>query len=203
MAPPAGIAGKAVSAMPADAYTLSRLPLRNVCSNRVDASGDFVARNTRILQSGETRFFYDSVTVAHAAGFHFDPNLSATGFRNWTVYDFKVSAGFVDLNNFHDFFLKSAEIGIGCRGGSTLPCYRWQRVPWRCRNASDQSRYGTSAMLAPTSILLVSLRDEVGDGTVGCGQRCLVGQKHDAEVTGAGLLAKARTVDHQHVLGPA
>src|SRR5450755_7554 len=51
--------------------------------------------------------------------------------------------------------------------------------------------------------LLVSFRDELADRFVGPGQRRLVGQEHNAEVAGAGLLAKARTMNDQHVFSPA
>src|SRR3954467_3671795 len=67
---PAGVADEAMPAMPADTNALARLPLRDVGANRVDPAGNFVAGNTRILQSGESRLLDDGVAVTDAAGFH-------------------------------------------------------------------------------------------------------------------------------------
>ena len=93
MAATARVAGETVPAVPADANSLAGLPLRDVSPDRVDASGNFVAGNTRVLQSGESGLLYDGVAVADAAGFHLDPYLGAARLRNWSLHDFKVSTG--------------------------------------------------------------------------------------------------------------
>jgi len=54
MAPATRVTLKTVSAVPADAHSLSGFPLRDVRPNRVDTPGNLVARNARILQSGKT-----------------------------------------------------------------------------------------------------------------------------------------------------
>jgi hypothetical protein len=92
-----------VSAVPADADALAWLPLRNVGPDRVDLSGNFMSRDSRILQSWKARLFYDGVTMAHTASFHFDPHLSAFGFRDRAFHYFEVSTWFADLNCFHLF----------------------------------------------------------------------------------------------------
>src|SRR5579862_4666228 len=66
----------------------------------------------------------------------------------------------------------------------------------------DHGAAARARALAPT-FLLVSLGDELADRLIGLGQRRLVGQKHNAEVPGAGFLPKAGAVDHEHVLCPA
>jgi hypothetical protein len=39
--------------------------------------------------------------VADAAGFHFNPDLGATGLGNISFDEFKITAGLADLNSFH------------------------------------------------------------------------------------------------------
>jgi len=53
LASTAGVAGEAMSAVPAYAHALAGFPLRDVCANRIDPAGDFMARDARILQSGK------------------------------------------------------------------------------------------------------------------------------------------------------
>ena len=221
MAATAGVALEAVSAMPAHAHTLAGFPLRDVSPNRVDASGDLMARNARILQSGKARLFYDNVAVADAAGLNLDPYLGAAGFRNRALHHFEVSTWFADLYGFHIFVLRNAgvEMSLGA-GFSGYRIYRWRSRRRRCRNRSFDGcpvlvspvleRQGGEVGMRPVApphergrsrlhCLLVSLRDELADRLIGFCQRRLVGQEHDAEVAGAGLLAKAGAVDHQHV----
>src|SRR5919108_1689953 len=49
-------------------------------------------------------------------------------------------------------------------------------------------------------ILLIALTQEIRNGLIGGAQRLLIGQKDNAKVLGAGPLAKARAVHHQHML---
>ena len=112
LASPAGVAGKAVSTVPADAHALPRFPLRDVSSNRVDQSGNFVARNAWVLQPGKARLFYDGVTVADAAGLYLNSHLGSARFWYRALDDFKVSTRFADLCGFHscDPFWKSGNM---------------------------------------------------------------------------------------------
>jgi hypothetical protein len=64
-----------MSAVPAYANALTFLPFRDVVTDRIDASRDFMTRHTRILKPGPETLLYDEIAVANAAGFHFHTNL--------------------------------------------------------------------------------------------------------------------------------
>ena len=87
--------------MPANADALSGLPLRDVGADGVDASGDLVAGNARILHARPMPFFHDRIAVAYAAGFDFDAHLSRRWLRDGTLDDFEISAWLADLHCFH------------------------------------------------------------------------------------------------------
>jgi hypothetical protein len=106
----AGIADKAVSAMPADTHALAGLPLRYIGANHVDAPGNLVARNARVLQPGKSRLLDDGIAVTDTAGFYFDPDLGAARLRDRTLNDFEVSTRFADLCGFHNFSSESAGV---------------------------------------------------------------------------------------------
>jgi hypothetical protein len=97
----ARVALKAVPAVPSHAYPLTGLPQGNVCANRIDASGNLVARHSRILNSRPETFFDELVAVAQAAGFHLDAYLPASRLRRRTLNDFEITSGLADLNGFH------------------------------------------------------------------------------------------------------
>jgi len=96
-----GIAYEAVSAMPANADTLTALPEGDVGAYGVDAAGDLMAGNAWILNSWPVPFFYQRVAVADAAGFNLDAHLIASGLRRGALDDFEVSSGLADLHGFH------------------------------------------------------------------------------------------------------
>ncbi|HKT35973.1 MAG TPA: hypothetical protein VJR03_14190, partial [Nitrospira sp.] len=77
----AGITNKAVSAMPADADALTRFPLRDVGTDFVDAAGDFVSGDARVLKARPVSLFDEGVTVADAAGLDFDADMAALRLR--------------------------------------------------------------------------------------------------------------------------
>jgi hypothetical protein len=81
--------------------------LGNVLSHSVDASGNFVAGNARVLQPGEAGLLDHHVAVADAAGLDLDPYLGATGLRNRTLNYFPISAWFADLCRFHVLILRN------------------------------------------------------------------------------------------------
>src|SRR5439155_5063412 len=71
----AGSADEAVTAVPADAYPVALLPLRDVGADLVDTPGDLVARNARQLETRIGPHLDQRVTVAEAAGFDLDADL--------------------------------------------------------------------------------------------------------------------------------
>ena len=83
-----------MSAVPADTDPLPGLPLRDVRANCVDAPGDLMPGDARILQSGESGLLYDGVAVTDAASFHLDPNLGAARLRDRAFDYFEVSTRF-------------------------------------------------------------------------------------------------------------
>src|SRR5882762_5565492 len=104
----AGIAGEIMTAVPSDADALAGLPVRYVGADGVDAAGDLVSGNARILDAGPIAFLYERVAVADAAGLDFDPDLVAGGIGNVSLDEFEITAGLADLDSFHfrhDFFL--------------------------------------------------------------------------------------------------
>src|SRR5206468_2016841 len=60
----AGIARKAMSAVPAHPGPLAGLPVNDIRPDRIDASGDLVARNTRILQARPETILDQHIAVA-------------------------------------------------------------------------------------------------------------------------------------------
>ena len=87
--------------MPSDSYPLTGLPQRHVGADRIDASGNFMARHARILKSRPLSFLDERVTVADTAGFHLDAHLPAPGLRNRALDDFEITSWLTDLNGFH------------------------------------------------------------------------------------------------------
>ena len=101
IAPPARVADEAMTAMPADAHALARLPVGDVGADRVDAPGDFVSGHSRILQAGPVAFLHDRIAVADAARLNLDADLIAGGLGNIAFDKFKIAAGLADLDGFH------------------------------------------------------------------------------------------------------
>jgi hypothetical protein len=97
----AGFAGKAMAAMPTDSNALAALPVRDIGADGVDAAGDFVSRNARILDAGPMAFFHHGIAMANAAGFDFDADLVADGIGDGSFYEFEIASGFGYLDCFH------------------------------------------------------------------------------------------------------
>jgi hypothetical protein len=107
----AGIASETMAAVPSDADALAGFPVRNVGADSVDAAGDFVSGNAWILDARPMAFFCESVAVADAAGFDFNPDLGAAGFGNISFDEFEITSGFADLDSLHfrhSFFLMNS-----------------------------------------------------------------------------------------------
>ena len=90
-----------MAAVPSDADALAGLPVGDIGADGVDAAGDFVSGNARILDAGPMAFLYQRVAVADAAGFDFDAHLIAGGFGNISFDEFEITAGLGDLDSFH------------------------------------------------------------------------------------------------------
>jgi hypothetical protein len=90
-----------MSTMPADAHAFALFPIRDSVTNKIDNSGDFVARHPRIFEPWPQTVFDENVAMANSARFNFYANLSATWLWNVALDDFKISTGFADLCGFH------------------------------------------------------------------------------------------------------
>jgi hypothetical protein len=106
----ASIAGEIVATVPSHSYTLAGFPVGDVSTDGVDAAGNFVPRNARVLDAGPITFLDQRIAVADAAGFDFNADLVARGLGNISFDEFEVAAGFADLNCFH--FRHSASLSI-------------------------------------------------------------------------------------------
>ncbi len=93
--------GEVMAAVPAYADALAGFPVGNVGADGIDAAGDFVSGNARILDAGPMAFFHERVAVADAAGFDFNAHLGAAGFGNISFDQFEIAAGLADLDGFH------------------------------------------------------------------------------------------------------
>ena len=103
-----------MSAVPTHADALTGFPESDVWADSIDASGDLVSGNARILQAWPDAFFHQSIAVADAAGFDFDANLTAGGLGDGALDQFEISAWFADLNRFHGDLLSLEWNKRGC-----------------------------------------------------------------------------------------
>src|SRR5208282_4534041 len=97
----AGIASEIMTSVPSDSDALAGFPVGNVSADGVDAAGDFVSGNARILDARPIAFLDQRIAVADATGFNFNSDLTAAGFGNVSFDEFEISAGFADLDSFH------------------------------------------------------------------------------------------------------
>jgi hypothetical protein len=97
----ARIAFEAVSSMPAHADALARLPEGDVGTNGIDATGNLVSGDARILKTGPVSLFHQRVAVTDATSFDLNANLMAAWLRDRTFDNFEVSTWLADLNGFH------------------------------------------------------------------------------------------------------
>lgn len=79
----AALAPAAMTAMPADADSLTDLPRRHVRAERIDDSRDLVARHDRVADAGEGPFLGEGIAVADSAGL--DPDAHLAPARLWNV----------------------------------------------------------------------------------------------------------------------
>jgi len=105
-----------LAAVPADPGALSHLPCRNARAEIVDDTRHFMARNTRILNSGPFSLFGQLIAVTDAACLYPDAHLPGGGLGNLAVDDLEIPSGAENLRHPH-----------GC-GGSFYT--RHDTLPW-------------------------------------------------------------------------
>jgi hypothetical protein len=88
--------------MPSDANPLTGLPQRNVRTDGINATRDFVSGHARIFQRKRpVPFFDDCVAMANATGFNLNSDLAFARFRNRSLNQLEISPGAGNLNGFH------------------------------------------------------------------------------------------------------
>jgi hypothetical protein len=79
--------------VPTDTDTLASFPLGNVGARFIDDARHSMSWNAGILNSGPQPFFREHITVADAAGLHFDPHVSNTRLGNFPLDDPEICSG--------------------------------------------------------------------------------------------------------------
>jgi hypothetical protein len=102
IAAPAWIASKAVPAMPSDADPIADFPIPQIFAERVDHSGDFMPRRSRISDPRPCPFFRKHVAMTNSAGLNSNPNLLARRLDDFFINKFEWSLGLFDSNGFHN-----------------------------------------------------------------------------------------------------
>ena len=97
----AGFAGEIVAAVPSHTHALSGLPVGNVSADGVDAAGNFVSGNPRVLDPRPIALFHHRVAMADAASFNFNSDLIPAGLGNVPLHELKIPSGLADLDDFH------------------------------------------------------------------------------------------------------
>jgi len=90
-----------VTTVPTDADALAFFPICDSRTVLVYDTGDFMARNTWILNAREGAILREVVAEADAAGLDFDANLSGAGLGDVALNDFKIAASLWNLDRFH------------------------------------------------------------------------------------------------------
>ena len=90
-----------MATVPADAHSIPYFPGRDPLSQSVKLAGDFVARDTGILQARPQAFFYKDIAVAHPTSFDLYSHLTGARFRDIAFNQLKISAWLANLSDFH------------------------------------------------------------------------------------------------------
>jgi hypothetical protein len=85
----AGLAGAVFAAEEADAYALTNFPFGDAGAEGFDAADYFVAGNAREFQAGIGAGYCGGVSVADAAGFDSDANLTGAGLGDGAFHYFE------------------------------------------------------------------------------------------------------------------
>jgi hypothetical protein len=90
-----------MATVPANADTHALFPIRHLRPNGVNDAHHFVARDARILYAWKYPGDGEHVTMADAAGLHFDAHLAWFGVGYISLDDFKFRVGLGNLNDLH------------------------------------------------------------------------------------------------------
>jgi hypothetical protein len=90
-----------MATVPADAHSIAYFPGRDSLSKSVKLPGDFVARDTWILQAGPLAFFYKDIAVADPTSLYLYAHLARTRFGNIAFHQLKIPAWLANLSDFH------------------------------------------------------------------------------------------------------
>src|SRR5271163_1616469 len=99
----AWIALEAISAVPSDADAIADFPITHFFAERLDHAGDFMSGRARIGDAGPCALLGEQVAVTYAARLNFDSNMSARGFEDFFIDDFKWTFGLFDSCGFQFF----------------------------------------------------------------------------------------------------
>jgi hypothetical protein len=101
LAAAAGIAGEIMTSVPSDSDPLAGLPVAYVGADGVDATGDLMSGNARVLDARPMTLFYERIAVADPAGFDLNADLVSSRIGNISFDKFEITAGLADLDGFH------------------------------------------------------------------------------------------------------
>src|SRR5438876_193237 len=116
---PAVVAIAAMSAVPADADSLSSFPPRDGGTDRIDNSDDFVSRYPRILNPRPYPLFDQRIAVTNATRLDLDSHPSRLRLRNFPLDQFQWPLRRRDLHCTHFF----------CHNFSIVPLFENDKAP--------------------------------------------------------------------------
>jgi hypothetical protein len=90
-----------MSAVPPHADALALLPHRHTRSNGIDYTGDFMARDARVMQPRPVSFLYKDVAMANTASLYLDADGMRPRFRHLTIHCLERAARTTDLHHSH------------------------------------------------------------------------------------------------------
>jgi hypothetical protein len=91
----------AMTAMPADADPLVRLPARHIRAHRIDDPDNLVPRYTRVSDAGEGPQLGERIAVTYAASLDLDPDVPGLRHRYSALDQFEGAIGAVHLYGSH------------------------------------------------------------------------------------------------------
>jgi hypothetical protein len=86
-----------MAAVPAHTDPLAWFPARDSAADCFDASGNFMAGDTRICQSGPQALFHKLIAVTNAASLHLNEDLPEPGLRDGAFHELPFSSWFTNL----------------------------------------------------------------------------------------------------------
>ena len=98
-----------MAAMPADADPLPHCPSHDTRSDRIDDAGDFVPRDSGVLNAGEGSLFGKRVAVADASGLDLDSYRAGARLWDFALHELKrpIRARHLDNPHFRHRVLRS------------------------------------------------------------------------------------------------